>query len=377
MLRRSFIETVAALPLAAAAPSRTFAAGRAGRGRVRPGDPAWPTPEAWGALDAAVGGRLIKVVPPFAGCAAAPRGADCETLFRNLRNPFFIGDDVALTQTLGWVDAWTSRPSAYAVAARSSAEVAAAVRFARAHNLRLVVKGGGHSYLGGSNAAASLRVWTRPMRRVEIRDPFVPSGCAGRIAPESAVSVGAGALWLDAYQAVTTQAGRYVQGGGCTTVGVAGLTLGGGFGSFSKGFGTAAANLLEAEVVTADGRVLVANPGAEPDLFWALKAGGGGSFGVATRLTLRTHDLPPFFGGLSAKVTAASDAAWRALVGEILAFYRTRLMNPHWGEQIGFHSGRRLTIDMVFQGLDQAGAEATWRPFFAWLAARGSDYAVS
>ena len=87
-----------------------------------------------------------------------------------------------------------------------------------------------------------------------------------------------------------------MQGGGCTTVGVAGLVQGGGFGSFSKGFGTAASGLLEAEVVTADGRVRIANACTNPDLFWALKGGGGGSFGVVTRLTLRTHELPAFFG---------------------------------------------------------------------------------
>src|SRR4029453_11278194 len=102
-------------------------------------------------------------------------------------------------------------------------------------------------------------------------DGFVPRGAAGLVDPEPAVSVGAGAIWMDIYDAVTTTAGRYVQGGGCTTVGVAGLVQGGGFGSFSKGFGTAAANLLEAKVVTADGAVRIANPVRNRDLLWALK----------------------------------------------------------------------------------------------------------
>jgi FAD/FMN-containing dehydrogenase len=69
------------------------------------------------------------------------------------------------------------------------------------------------------------------------------------------VSCGAGAIWMQAYDAVTTKGGAYVQGGGCTTVGVAGLVQSGGFGSFSKHYGTAAAGLLEAEVVTADGKI--------------------------------------------------------------------------------------------------------------------------
>lgn len=96
--------------------------------------------------------------------------------------------------------------------------------------------------------------------------------------------------------AVTTKAGAYVQGGGCTTVGVAGLVQSGGFGSFSKHYGTCAASLLEAEVVTADGKLRIANACTNPDLFWALKGGGGGTFGVVTKVTLRVHDLPEYAG---------------------------------------------------------------------------------
>jgi FAD/FMN-containing dehydrogenase len=93
---------------------------------------------------------------------------------------------------------------------------------------------------------------------------------------------------MHVYDAVTTKAGRYVQGGGCATVGVAGLVQSGGFGTF----GTAAGGLLEAEVVTADGQVRIANACTNPDLFWGIKGGGGGSLGVVTRLTLRTRELP-------------------------------------------------------------------------------------
>ncbi len=97
---------------------------------------------------------------------------------------------------------------------------------------------------------------------------------------------------MQAYEAVTTKAGQYVQGGGCTTVGVAGLIQSGGFGSFSKHYGMAAAGLLEAEVVTADGKIRIANACTNPDLFWALKGGGGGSFGAVSKVTLRLRELP-------------------------------------------------------------------------------------
>jgi FAD/FMN-containing dehydrogenase len=334
-------------------------------------------PSSQGKEQSPIPGRFItKVESPLVECANTPAGAACTDLFENLGNPFFIGDNVALTQTLGWTDAWTSQPSAYAVLAQSSADVAAAVNFARQHRLRLVVKGGGHSYLGGSNARDSLLIWTRDMRAIEFVDSFVPQGGQGRAAPEPAVLVGTGARWLEAYEAVTTQAGRYVQGGGCTTVGVAGLVLGGGFGSLSKGFGTGAANLLEAQVVTADGAVRVANAFTNPDLFWALKGGGGGSFGVVTRLTLRTHELPDYIGEVLAKVTAGSDAAYRALIQQMVSFYRANLMNPHWGEQISL-DGRQLSISMVFQGLDQGQAKQTWTPFFDWVTARPVDYTLT
>jgi len=120
-------------------------------------------------------------------------------------------------------------------------------------------------------------------------------------------------MWMQAYDAVTTRAGRYVQGGGCTTVGVAGLVQSGGFGSFSKNYGTAAAALLEAEIVTADGTARIANACVNPDLFWGIKGGGGGSLGVVTKLTLRTRELPDYFGGVFGTIKAKSDAAFRRL----------------------------------------------------------------
>jgi hypothetical protein len=325
-----------------------------------------------------VGGRLTEVHSPLEACAkaAGPGRQDCGDLFRQLKNPYFLRDEAGLTQTLGWVDAWTSSPSAYAIAAEMTADVVAGVNFARENNLRLVVKGGGHSYQGTSNAPDSLLIWLRPMTAVTVYDAFVGAGCEGQIQPRSAVSVGAGAIWGQVYDAVTTQAGRYVQGGGCLTVGVAGLVQSGGFGSFSKRYGTAAASLLEAEIVTADGQVRIVNPCTDPDLFWAIKGGGGGSFGVVTRMTLATHELPEFFGGVFATIRATSDAAFRRLIGMVMGFYRDKLFNPHWGEQIAFRPNNSVNIGMTFQGLDQRGAEALWRPFFGEIEASPQDFRI-
>ena len=344
------------------------------RSRTRPGDPAWPSAATWEKLNQDVGGQLLKPESPFAHCGVMPLSAACSEGLAQLKNPYFIGDQPALTQTSGWVDAWTLQSSVYAVAARGTADIVAAVNFAREHNLRLVVKGGGHSYQGTSNAPDSLLVWTRRMNDVAMHDDFVALGCAGMQAPQPAVTLGAGAMWSDAYNAVTTQGGRYVQGGGCTTVGVAGLVQSGGFGSFSKNYGTAAASLLEAEIVTADGTVRIANACTNPDLFWGIKGGGGGSLGVVTRLTLRTHELPETFGGMFGEIKASSDDAYRALIAKVVDFYQSTLFNGHWGEQIAFTSDT-VEISMVFQGLSQQQAEATWAPFIDWVETR-ADYSV-
>jgi FAD/FMN-containing dehydrogenase len=333
--------------------------------RTRPSDAAWPSEAAWKQLSDAVGGNLIKIKSPLAEWQAGAAG--CGELFaKDLRNPYYIGDDPALTQTLGWVDAWTSAPSAYAVAARNAEDMAAAVRFARAHNLRVAVRGGGHSYCGTSNAPDSLLLWTRHINDITIHDRFVPRGCSSQ--PVPAVTVGAGVIWGHAYDAAVRQAGRYVQGGGCATVNVAGLIQSGGFGSFSKHYGMAAAGLLEAEVVTADGTIRTVNACTDPDLFWALKGGGGGSFGVVTRLTLHLRDLPESFGAFLFTIKASSDADFRRLVGHFVEFYRDHLFNQHWGEQAEIRGDNSLNITMVCHGLTEAQIKQTWQPFVDWVA---------
>ena len=142
MNRRSLLKRVAAFafmpalftPLRAASPENAPAR------RLRPSDPEWPDKASWAKLNEDVGGRLVKVNSPLSACREAPDGRSCGDLFRELKNPYFIGDEVGLTQTAGWMDAWESQPSVYAVAAETTGDVVAAVNFARSNNLRLVVK---------------------------------------------------------------------------------------------------------------------------------------------------------------------------------------------------------------------------------------------
>ena len=364
--RRLAISTRAAVRLASSS-----------AGRVRPSNPSWPTAESWEKLNQDVGGHLIRVQSPLAACADRSDSTSCKEVIKKLQNPYYIGDQPATTQTSGWVDGWMSAPSAYAVAVSSSADVVAAVNFARENNLRLVVKGGGHSYQGTSNAADSLLIWTRAMNSIVLHDAFVAQGCAASATPQPAVTAEAGAMWMQTYDAVTTRGGRYVQGGGCATVGVAGLVQSGGFGSFSKKYGTAAAGLLEAEIVTADGAVRIANECTDPDLFWGIKGGGGGSLGVVTKVTLRTHELPAFFGGVKATITARTNVAFRRLIGQFICFYSDSLFNPHWGESITFGPDNTLAITMVFQGLDKRQAANVWHPFFDWVAGSTCDFTIA
>jgi len=379
--RRNLIRTAMSLPLLAGGLSRglAFAESNTGnarrlRSRVRPSDSSWPSAASWAKLKEDVGGNLIEAHSIFGSCATEPNGTACLDALKNIGNPFWIGDQPAGTQVSGWLDAWTPEPSAYAIKARDATDAAAGVNFARENNLRLVVKGAGHSYLGTSNAPDSLLIWTRAMNPVTLHDAFVGKGCEGRITPVPAVSAGAGAVWMDLYNAVTMHGGRYVQGGGCTDVGVAGLVQSGGFGSFSKGFGTAASGLIEAEIITADGKVRIVNACSDPDLFWAIKGGGGGTFGVITRLTLRTHDLPEFFGSAWGKIQAQSDAAFARLITRFISFYREKLFNPYWGEQVSLRPDNTLEISMVCQGLDKTRASEAWQPFFDWVNASPRDF---
>jgi len=363
MLRRTFLGSTAAVATAALlAPKLAFARTAA--------DPDWSP------LRGQVGDRLIDIRSPLAE-VAANGGRGAEELFARLKNPYYLSDEPSLTQSLGWIDAWTSRPSLKAVAAESARDVAAAVNFARRTGVPIIVKGGGHSYFGNSNRAGSLLVWTHRLRSMEMHDAFRPDGAPADAAAVPAVSLGAGTLWGEVYRKVSVEHGRYVQGGGCLTVGTAGFVQGGGFGSLSKQFGTGAANLLEAEIVSADGRISIVNRWREPKLFFALRGGGGGTFGIVTRLTLRTHPLPATIGAAKFEVQARDDAAWSQLVRHMVDFYAEHLFNPAWGEQIRFSPGRRLGVTMLCHGLSQGQITTAWAPFISWLKERPTSFKLA
>ena len=342
--------------------------------RVRPSDATWPSVTEWEKLKKNVGGRLWPVKDPLSACRKNTKSKACFEALSLMKNPFYVQEQPGGTELSGWFKAWDSSLSRYVVEARTTQDVVAAINFARTKNLRLVVKGGAHSYLGQSNAPDSLLLWTKNMNKITLHNAFTPHDCPGK--PVPAATIEAGANWLQAYDAITTRGRRYVQGGGCTTVGVAGFIQTGGFGEFSKRWGVASAGLLEAEVVTSDGAVLTTNACTNPDLFWALK-GAGASFGVITKVTLQTHALPKYFGSAEMKIKARSDIAFKKLLKEFFIFYRSNLLNPNWGEKIVIRKNNSLEISMLCQSLTKEQMMVIWKPFSEWVQKQSGDLETS
>ena len=225
------------------------------------------------------------------------------------------GDDGWDQAVLTW-NAMAARVPALVVQPTSSADVATTVGFARERRLLLSVKGGGHHIAGTSIAEDGLTLDMSQMNGVDVD-------------PESRrAQVGPGALLQDVDRA-TQKHGLATVLGFISEVGVAGLTLGGGLGYLTRRFGWGVDNLVEVEIVTADGEIRTANREEHPDLFWAVR-GGGGNFGVVTRFTFRLHEVGPIvYGGLIAWPFDRAE--------EILDAYRTITQN----------APRELTVWMV------------------------------
>jgi FAD/FMN-containing dehydrogenase len=201
-----------------------------------------------------------------------------------------------------------TRPQAIARCATAE-DVRECVRFARTYGVRLALRSGGHSY-GGWSTGAGLVIDVGRMSTVDVQ--------SGR------VTVGAGTRLIDLYDAVAAR-GQGIPAGSCPTVGVTGLTLGGGLGVLSRAWGLTCDDLVAAQVVTADGQVRTCDEASDADLFWALRGGGGGSFGVVTSLTLRTHpatDLALGFLSWPWARAAAVIAGWQA--------WMSRVPEPLW-----------------------------------------------
>ncbi|KAJ5673935.1 oxidoreductase [Penicillium macrosclerotiorum] len=250
----------------------------------------------------------------------------------------------------------------YSALVDSVQHIQEAVLFAKKHDLRLTIRNTGHDLAGRSSAANSLQIHTHRLQKTSFYQDFRPNGSHETFGP--AVSIGAGVQVGELY-ARAAEKGYTVVGGDCPTVGVAGGFLqGGGVSDFlSLQYGLAVDNVLEFEVVTADvsptsrthdterayltppqGRLIIANSNQNQDLFWALRGGGGGTFGVVTAATVRVFpDIPAVVAELRVQSSHAKSTS-----PEILAclFTALQILNR---EMIGGQLVVEALPDQAFQ----------------------------
>ncbi|MFC9081993.1 FAD-binding oxidoreductase [Streptomyces sp. NPDC057062] len=212
--------------------------------------------------------------------ALSKAGAALAALRSDLAGDVHAPGDAGYDEARTVFNATIDRRPAVIAQCEGEADVVRAVRFARELDLKIAVRGGGHSVAGMALCDNGLVVDLRRMREVTVH-------------PGSAsVRVGGGAVMSDLDRA-TQSHGLATTGGRVSTTGVGGFVLGGGNGWLDRPFGLAVDNLLGVELVTAQGDTVLATGEENPELFWALH-GGGGNFGIATALTLRLHELPEF-----------------------------------------------------------------------------------
>lgn len=238
-----------------------------------------------------------------------------DDLRRVLMCEIIAAEDTGFDEARTTFNAMIDRRPVAIVRPRTIDEVVAAVRWARDSGLPIAVRGGGHNVGGRAVADGSLVVDLRLWRDV-IVDP------ARRRA-----TVGGGALWVDV-DAATTAHGLAVPGGTFGDTGVGGLTLGGGLGFLMGTGGLTCDNLVRAEVVTADGSVVTAGEGGDPDLLWALR-GGGGNFGVVTQFEFGLHPVGPLYAGYLSVPLESAGEAMHALAG----------FAPHMPDRLAIFAG--------------------------------------
>lgn len=168
------------------------------------------------------------------------------------------------------------KPAAVAYVAHAD-DIRTVMAYAKAHNVKVSIRNGGHSYAGWSSGDGRLIIDVGKLNQI-------------RAGGGEAV-VGAGSKLIDVYRALTAK-GVTIPAGSCPTVGVSGLTLGGGHGVVSRAYGLTCDSLTQATLITADGKQVVANATQNKDLFWALRGAGNGNFGVVTELQFKTHPAP-------------------------------------------------------------------------------------
>ncbi|KAJ7579762.1 FAD-binding domain-containing protein [Mycena floridula] len=289
-----------------------------------------PSAAQWSALNATVQGRLINVIPFPRPCfqQAAPgtlgnfSAAQCETVQNNYL------DHVTLTSAAGayvntqWetcqstgagclldftnpINSLATAPPKvcnqgsvpnFAINVATANDVVAGFNFAKTTGVPLVIKNTGHDFEGRSSGAGALSLWTHNLKSMQLVNNFVPQNCPKTTIGKNAVTFGAGVQFSEVLEFASTNKVT-IPTGGCDSVGAAGAYVqGGGHGILSNTFGLAVDRVLQYEVVTPQGSHLIVNECTNSDLFWALRGGGGGTFGVVLSMTTLVFPEQTFVG---------------------------------------------------------------------------------
>ncbi|KAF1950216.1 hypothetical protein CC80DRAFT_528968 [Byssothecium circinans] len=266
-----------------------------------PGDWNWPINIVWDIFDHLLGKALIPTKPVGAPCYDSKWGkkdtAKCTDIVKNSTNANFLSDDPtanywpifqgrtceARNNTSGSQCSIGGYPE-YAIKVTNVAQIQLAINFARASNLRLVIKNTGHCYLGKSLGAGALSLWMHKLKDIDFLPNYRGPGYSG-----PALKLAAGVSVREVYEAAEKH-GVTVLGAVSWSVGYAGgMITGGGQNPLAGIYGMAADHVVSFQIVTADGRLRTVSEVENPDLFWALRGGGGGTFGVITSVIIRAH----------------------------------------------------------------------------------------
>ncbi|KAG8696540.1 hypothetical protein FRC08_007085, partial [Ceratobasidium sp. 394] len=278
-----------------------LSSGAAARDLCTASQKCWPSSNVWSSFNASINGRLVAPRPPAWPCHDPNYDeAACVDAKTNWNSSFWRSDQVGAMQSTIWDSLYCDINAprnetckqgfvpAYSVTAEEAGDVSKAVAFAAKYKLRLVVKNTGHDYLGRASAVGSLSIWTHQLKGVNFTDSFVADGCKGG-SGVPAVTLGAAEQWRDVYKAADDH-NVTVVGGAANSVGAAGGWLqGGGHGPLGATYGMGVDNVLQFTIVKANGQIVKANACQNKDLFWALRGGGGSTYGVALDVTYKTH----------------------------------------------------------------------------------------
>ncbi|KAH9856494.1 FAD-binding domain-containing protein [Lenzites betulinus] len=358
-------------------------------------DACWPSAAEFDTLAQQVSQPLIQLMPPAQPCYIDANSSDCTAVENGWTDGVWRSDQPGAMQSTnfetftfpnGTIDACylnvslnvpchQGSVSVIGVNASTVSDVQAAVTFAAQHNLSLVVKNTGHDYFGRSDRRGSFVIWTHHMKNITVHTSFLPAGAPDNVTGEHAITIGAGVQWHETYAAVNAS-GRSIVGGvaaGGSVGSAGGWPLGGGHSALSPTFGLGVDNVLEIELVTSTGEHLTVNAYQHPDLFWALRGGGGGTFGIVTALTYRTHPLVPIIGAFfnaTATLNGTTPAANAPLVQAFAELVRLtpNLTDTHWGgyTMLDPAADDNLSFSFVYvlPNASWAAANATIDPFF-------------